>query len=102
MSIKKQYLKKDGVCKITFSLIDKDHNIKNVRIPGDFNNWDMNCEPMKKQKNNVYSKSITLESGKSYQFRYLINDSVWEDEPESDRFVPNGIDSADYNSLIQI
>jgi len=102
MSIKKQYLKKDGVCKITFSLRDKDHIIKSVRIPGDFNKWDRNCEPMKKHKNNEYSQSITLQLGKSYQFRYLINDSLWEDEPESDRFVPSGVDNSDFNSVITV
>ena len=102
MSIKKQYLKKDGVCKTTFGLKDVGQKIESVRILGDFNNWDRNCEPMKKLKNGEFSQVINLESGKSYQFRYLINDSVWEDEPESDRFVPNGIESGEYNSLIEV
>lgn len=105
MSIKKQYLKKDGVCKITFSLEGKIENvekIENVRIPGDFNDWDINCEPMKKLKNDGFSQTINLESGKSYQFRYLINDSVWENEPESDNFVPNGIIAGEFNSLIVV
>jgi len=57
---------------------------------------------MKKVKNDGYSQSIMLKAGKSYQFRYLINDSIWEDEPDSDNFVPNGIDAGDYNSLIKI
>lgn len=102
MSIKKQYLKKDGVCKITFSLKDENEKIKTIRIPGDFNNWDHNCVPMKKLKNNGFSQVINLESGKSYQFRYLVNDSRWEDEPECDNFVPNGIEPGEFNSLIQL
>ena len=102
MSIKKQYLKKDGVCKTTFSLNGNDQKIDNVKILGDFNNWDRNCEPMKKLKNDRFSQTINLESGKSYQFRYLVNDSVWEDEPESDNFVPNGVESGEYNSLIMV
>ena len=100
MSIKKQYLKKDGVCKTTFSLRNDNEKIKTVRILGDFNNWDRNCEPMKKHKNNGFSQVINFESGKSYQFRYLINNSVWEDEPDADSFVPNGVEAGEFNSLI--
>ena len=100
MSIKKQYLKKDGVCKMTFSLKNDNEKIASIRILGDFNNWDRNCEPMKKLKNDGFSQTINLESGKSYQFRYLINESVWENEPESDKFVPNGIETGEFNSLI--
>jgi len=55
---------------------------------------------MKKTKNNGFSQALNLESGKSYQFRYLVNDSVWEDEPECDNFVPNG--AGEFNSLIQL
>lgn len=102
MSIKKQYLKKVGVCKITFSFKDADEKIETVRILGDFNNWDRNCEPMKKRKRDGYSQTITLKAGKSYQFRYLVNNTLWEDEPESDNFVPNGIDYGDFNSLIKV
>lgn len=102
MSIKRQYLKKDGICKITFSLKNDNEKIKTVRLLGDFNNWDRNCEPMKKQKNDGFSQAINLASGKAYQFRYLINDSLWEDEPESDNFVPNGIGTGEFNSLIRI
>ena len=102
MSIKKQYLKKNGICKITFSLKENNANIETVRILGDFNDWNRNCEPMKKLKNSEYSQSINLKSGKAYQFRYLINNSVWEDEPESDNFVPNGVEAGEFNSLILV
>lgn len=55
---------------------------------------------MKKLKNGEFSQTINLESGKSYQFRYMLNDSVWENEPECDNFVPNGIEAGEFNSLI--
>lgn len=100
MSIKRQYLKKDGVCKITFSLKDDNEMIKTIRLLGEFNDWDRKCVPMKKVKNNGFSQAINLKSGKSYQFRYLVNDSVWEDEPECDNYVPNGV--GEFNSLIQL
>ena len=81
MSVKKQYMKNNEVCKITFFLKGKVNNIENVRIPGDFNNWDKNYEPMKRLKGGDFSQTINLNAGKSYQFKYLINDSLWANEP---------------------
>lgn len=100
MSIKKQNLKKDGVCKVTFTFNEKVNNIENVRIPGDFNNWDENCEPMKKLKTGGFSQTINFEPGKTYQFKYLINDSVWANDPECDELVSNGFGPNEYNSKI--
>jgi len=53
-------------------------------------------------KNNGFSQAINLASGRAYQFRYLINNSRWEDEPESDNFVPNGVEAGEFNSLILV
>ncbi|MGQ7870821.1 isoamylase early set domain-containing protein [Sunxiuqinia sp. sy24] len=102
MSFKKQYLKNNGVCKVTFSLKNRVENIGNVRIAGDFNDWDVNCEPMKKLKSGNFSQTLRLDSGKLYQFKYLINDTIWENEPEADQFVPNGIAHGDVNSVIEL
>lgn len=100
MSIKKQNLKKDGVCKVTFSFNEKVNDIENIRITGDFNNWDVNCEPMKKLKTGEFSQTLSFEPGKAYQFKYLINDSVWANDPECDELVPNGFGPNEYNSII--
>ncbi|MGD9930967.1 MAG: isoamylase early set domain-containing protein [Mangrovibacterium sp.] len=102
MSIKKQYLKTNGTCKVTFKLKEDIGNVERVQIPGEFNNWDLNCEPMKKLKSGGFSQTLNLETGKSYQFRYLINGSVWENEPEADQFVPNGISPGEENSVIEL
>jgi len=100
MSIKKHYLNNNGVCKITFMLNEKVKSIENIRITGDFNNWDRNCEPMTRLKPGGFSQTLNLDAGKSYQFRYLINDSVWANDPESDELVPNGFGPGQFNSLI--
>jgi hypothetical protein len=102
MSIKKHYLKNSELCKITFQLKEKVKSIETIRIPGDFNNWDRNCEPMTRLKPGTFSQTLSLGAGKSYQFRYLINDSVWANEPESDELVPTGYVSGEFNSLIII
>lgn len=102
MSIKKQYLKNNEVCKVTFSLKEQVENLENVRVAGDFNDWNVNCEPMKKLKSGGFTQSLRLEPGKSYQFKYLINDTIWENEPDADQFVPNGIAQGQVNSMIEL
>lgn len=99
MSIKKTYLKDGERCRVTFNLKDYP-GAKTVQILGDFNNWDRNSEPIKKTKTGVFSKSLTFDAGREYHFRYLIDHAVWENELEADKFVPNGFDSSDYNSVI--
>jgi hypothetical protein len=102
MSINKHYLKKDDICEVTFNFKNHDGEIKTVKLLGEFNNWDNNCNPMKKRNHTEFSQKIKLAKGKEYQFRYLVNEIWWEDEPETDKFVPNGLEIGEYNSLIQL
>lgn len=102
MSIKKQYLKNNEVCKVTFSLKTDLDNVETVRIPGDFNDWDTNCEPMKKLKTGGFTQTLKFNAGNSYQFKYLVNDSEWRNDPEADKFEPNNTGPGEENSVIEI
>ncbi len=51
MSIKKQYLKKQAVCKVTFCLPrEAARSANQVYIVGEFNDWNVHATPMKKLK----------------------------------------------------
>lgn len=102
MSIKKQYLKKDPkVCKVDFKIAkDVLENAETVKIVGDFNDWNTQTEPMKKFKNGAFTQTLRLNKDNEYQFRYLVNDTNWENEPEADKFVPNGINHDETNSVL--
>jgi 1,4-alpha-glucan branching enzyme len=102
MSIKKQYLKNNKVCKVTFSLRKDVENVETVRIPGDFNDWDTSCEPMKKLKSGSFTQTLIFDAGSSYQFKYLINDSEWRNESEADSFVPNNTGPDQVNSVLEV
>ncbi len=79
MSIKKQFLKSKPVCKVVFRLDATEANgAKKVQVLGDFNNWDQTAEPLTQLKSNDFSATLELESGKEYQFRYLIDGSNWK------------------------
>ncbi len=103
MSIKKQYLKSKPVCKVTFRVNKEEaQSAETVRVVGEFNDWSKDAEPMNKLKSGDFTQTLDLETGKEYQFKYLLNDVVWSNETESDKLVPNGIVEGDFNSVVEI
>ena len=101
MSIEKKLLKAKPVCKVKFSLSgDQYKSASSILLVGDFNNWQLGETPLKKAKTGVWSVSLDLETGKEYQFRYLIGGTNWENDSEADKFVPSGLGSE--NSVLAL
>lgn len=99
MSIKKQFLKSKPVCKVTFRVdASETSGAKAVQLLGDFNRWDKSAEPMTALKSNDFTATLELETGKTYQFRYLIDGTVWKNEAQADSFVANGL--GEENSVV--
>ena len=88
MSITKKFLKSKPVCKVTFK-VEKDQldGASKVYLVGDFNDWNKSSHPMKGLKNGSFSATLDLESGREYQFRYLIDGDKWLNDEEADKFV---------------
>ena len=88
MSLKKQYAKGKKDCKVTF-LVPKAATMgaKSMAIVGDFNNWSAMDNPMKKLKNGDFTATIILQSKQEYQFRYLRDETIWENDLEADKYV---------------
>ena len=102
MSFKKQYLKSKPLCKVTFKLTKEEAQAaKSARIVGDFNQWDVSSSPMKKLKNGDFTYSLNLAKDDAYQFRYLLDDQVWENDWTADAYVPSPVALAD-NSVVQV
>lgn len=100
MSLKKKYLKSKPVCKVTFKIPDKEANsARNAHVLGEFNDWSAATLPMKRHKKGGFSLTLDLEKGREYQFRYLLDDHQWQNEPEADAFVPTHFGDS-FNSVI--
>jgi len=55
---------------------------------GEFNNWNYNDGiSLKKQKDGSMTATATLESGKKYEYRYLLNDGRWVNDHSADHYV---------------
>ena len=90
MGFKKQFLKSKPACKVSFRLEAAEASgATKVQLLGDFNNWDKSVEPMTALKSNDFTATLELETGKEYQFRYLIDGSTWKNDSQADHFAAN-------------
>jgi hypothetical protein len=51
-------------------------------------------------KDGSFSLSMDLETGRSYQFRYLLDGSIWINDDAADRYQDSGFNSQ--NSVIEL
>mgnify|MGYP001195539437 FL=1 len=102
MSIKKQFLKSKPICRVTFRIPKSVVNdAARAHLVGEFNGWSLSANPMKRLKNGEFTATLDLEKGREYQFRYLLGDKQWENEPDSDRFSPTPYEGS-LNSVIVV
>lgn len=96
MSLKKQYMKKNAVCKVTFSLPkEAAGSAKQVSLVGDFNDWNKDALRMKRMKDGTFTTTLTLQPNKEYHFRYVLDGEHWENDWNADKYVPNSHGSDD-------
>ncbi|MHA6248470.1 isoamylase early set domain-containing protein [Pontibacter sp. CAU 1760] len=84
--IKKTYLKTKEFCKVKFTVGAE--NAETVEILGLNNDWE-NPTPMNKKKGGFFTYDASLPKNSQHEFRYLINKSIWMNEPEADTEKPN-------------
>ncbi|KJD35457.1 glycoside hydrolase [Tamlana sedimentorum] len=100
MSIKKQYLKSKPICKVTFAITPED-DASQVSVVGSFNKWNAEANPLKKLKNGTFKGTIDLEKDNSYEFKYLIDETVYTNDEEADALAWNDYAGAE-NSVITV
>lgn len=99
--LKKLYLKTRELCKVTFRLPkEAAPDATQVTLVGDFNQWDTGETPMQKMKNGDFTVTLELACDQEYRFRYLIDNSHWENDWQADKYVPNCYGSDD--SIVDI
>ena len=86
--LKKQYLKSRNACKVTF-YTSPELQAEKVVLVEEFNQWSPDAMPMKPLKDGRFKAMIELPPYKTYQFRYLADDSAWHNDWAADQYVPN-------------
>lgn len=67
---------------------------RTVFVVGDFNDWSQDAHPMSVARDEA-SCTITLPTGRTYRFRYLVDGERWENDWGADDYVPNSFGADD-------
>lgn len=81
---------KVATSKVSFSLAEKAiENAETVAVLGSFNNWDLNkALYLTKQKNGSFKGTLDLTKGEAYEYRFLVNNSIWVNDENATQFIP--------------
>ena len=60
---------------------------ESVFLCGDFNGWDVKKNPMKKNGQGTWNKTIMIEPG-TYEYKFLV-DGNWENDPDNENYSHN-------------
>lgn len=87
MSISKKFIPAKKAYSVTFSYpVASNPDAKEVKVLGDFNNWDPSLAPKMKKTKSDFSVSIELTEGR-YEFRYFIDNQSWDNDFAADEYV---------------
>ena len=101
MGLKKSFSKDKTKCTVTFTVsAEAAHGAKQINIAGDFNSWSSTNTPMNLAKDGSFSVKLELDVNREYQFRYLLDNSRWENDWNADKYVPAPYSNAD-NSVVE-
>jgi len=84
MGLSKSYNKAKNTYKVTFTIPLE--TATEVKVLGEFNDWDYDKGLSLKKKKNEFSGHIQLHPGE-YQFRYLVNGSIWKNDEAADSYI---------------
>ncbi|WP_322486941.1 isoamylase early set domain-containing protein [Chloroflexus sp.] len=76
-----------GKVRVTFSLPSALW-ADTIYLVGDFNGWDRRATPLRATEHG-WMITLDLEAGRTYQYRYLINDNEWHNDWNADGYAPN-------------
>ena len=84
--LQKTYFKTKDYCKVKFSL--QNETAEAVEILGLNSDWD-NSIIMSKKKDGTFSADVNLPKDSKHEFKYLVDNTLWMNEPEADGEVSN-------------
>lgn len=84
--VQKTYYKTKDYCKVKFSFTVE--NAETIEILGLNSDWEKSVI-MSKKKDGTFSADVNLPKDSTHEFKYLVNETEWVNEPEADTVKPN-------------
>ncbi len=93
--VQKTYFKTKDYCKVKFTY--NSENAETVEILGLNSDWE-NSIVMSKKKDGSFTCDVSLPKNTQHEFKYLVNETSWVNDPEADGENPNAFGGS--NSVI--
>ena len=90
--LRKKIFKTKNEAEVTFEFSRE--GVTCVSLVADFNDWKPVAMKFNK-KAKAFRTKARLPKNKSFQFRYLLNNSEWENDYQADKYLPNIFGSED-------
>ena len=78
----------DGSMQVTFE-VDAAVRADRANLCGEFNSWATDAHPMERKPDGGFEVTLSLEPGRAYRFRYLLDGERWENDWAADAYAPN-------------
>lgn len=95
--VQKTYYKTKDYCKVKFSY--KADEAETIAIVGLNSDWKTTIT-MSKKKDGSFTADVNLPKDSIHEFKYLVNETLWVNDPEADKEVPNAFGGS--NSVVVI
>ncbi|MGD2124627.1 MAG: isoamylase early set domain-containing protein [Desulfobacteraceae bacterium] len=97
--LRKNYSKTGRLCRVTFDF-PSELSATRASLCGEFNEWSPASYPMRRRKDGSFSTTISLQAGRTYRFKYLLDGQRWENDWAPDGYAPNSFGTED--SLVKV
>lgn len=84
--LSKRFFKTKNETEVTFEFNSSVDN--EVALVGEFNNWQPLAMSYSK-KHKAFRAKVRLPKDCDYQFRYLVNNEIWQNDHQADRYLLN-------------
>ncbi len=84
--VQKTYFKTKDYCKVKFTF--QVENAETIEILGLNSDWE-NSIVMSKKKDGSFTCDVSLPKDSKHEFKYLVNETEWINEPAADEQLPN-------------
>ena len=95
--IQKTYFKTKDYCKVKFSY--QATEAETIAILGLNSDWKTSIT-MSRKKDGSFTADVNLPKDSTHEFKYLVNETLWVNDPEADKEVPNAFGGS--NSVVVI
>ena len=84
--VQKTYYKTKDYCKVKFSFTQE--NAETIEVLGLNGDW-KNAVILSKKKDGSFTADVNLPKDSTHEFKYLVNETLWLNDPEADKEAPN-------------